>query len=221
MSIKAMSRVWDQSKATGNELIVLLAIADHADDDGCNAYPGLQTLARKARIGERETRYCLRKLEELGELRVTLQQRANGSYRSSLYEILIGGVGHIMPHDSGAGACPSRVQVCAPPLEPSLEEEKESKEKEPLAVPQELNTPEFISAWNDYVSYRKQAKFKPLFPTSVQAQFKRLSPFGSPHATEAVRVTIANGWQGIFPEKVNGNHKPNGYHQPGERRLSL
>jgi len=40
MSIKVMSYVWEASKAKGSELLLLLAIADHAADDGY-CWPGI------------------------------------------------------------------------------------------------------------------------------------------------------------------------------------
>jgi hypothetical protein len=47
---------------------VLLMIANHAHSDGTGAYPGMKTLAREARIDERQARRCVRELERSGEL---------------------------------------------------------------------------------------------------------------------------------------------------------
>lgn len=49
MSIRTMARVWDQSQHSGSELLMLLALADFADDDG-NSYPAVPTLAAKCRM---------------------------------------------------------------------------------------------------------------------------------------------------------------------------
>lgn len=119
MSVHYMATVWKHSKASEGSLLVLLAIADHAGDDG-KAWPGLQLLARKSRLSERDTRYCLRKLEKLGELRVTRQKKENGSWGSNLYEILLTPLGQILPHPP-AEHCPTLEQLVAPPLESSLE----------------------------------------------------------------------------------------------------
>ncbi len=74
MSIKVMTWVWDHSPATGTDHMVLLAIADAADDDGTNAWPSEATLAHKARVSERTVRRSLRALEELGVLTVELHE---------------------------------------------------------------------------------------------------------------------------------------------------
>ena len=45
---------------------VLIGLANHADPDGRNAFPGIATLARYTRLSERSVQYALRDLEELG-----------------------------------------------------------------------------------------------------------------------------------------------------------
>lgn len=49
MSIRVMSKVWDESKAKGTDLLLLLAISDNANDSGF-AFPGLETLMKKTRL---------------------------------------------------------------------------------------------------------------------------------------------------------------------------
>ncbi len=64
MSLKAMNWVWDHSPAAGTELLVLLAIADNADDTGANAFPSAATLARKTRLDARTVQRVTRRLED-------------------------------------------------------------------------------------------------------------------------------------------------------------
>ena len=40
MSVRTMARVWEFSSHAGTDLLMLLALADFADDDG-NAYPAV------------------------------------------------------------------------------------------------------------------------------------------------------------------------------------
>jgi len=86
MSIKAMTTVWDKSKQSGSSLLMLLAIADYAHDDGSNAWPSLSTLARKTRMTRRNAIYTIQKLSEAGELRINHR----GSRKSNVYDILVG-----------------------------------------------------------------------------------------------------------------------------------
>lgn len=79
MSVKAMSAVWERSRMKGAPLLLLLAIADHANDRGHDAYPSIETLRRKVRMGERSVRRIVRLLEEEGELRTSIGTGPRGT----------------------------------------------------------------------------------------------------------------------------------------------
>jgi hypothetical protein len=83
VSIRQLNLVWEHSKQKGGALLMMLAIADFADDAGA-AYPGVETLARKSRMSERNARYVLRELEACGE--ISVEQNA-GPKGSNLYRI--------------------------------------------------------------------------------------------------------------------------------------
>lgn len=65
MSVKIMAEVWAEADSEGGELLVLLALADYADDDGW-CYPSVPAIAAKARLSARQTRAHIRNLEEKG-----------------------------------------------------------------------------------------------------------------------------------------------------------
>ena len=69
MSIHCLNRVWDHSNQKGSALLLLLAIADYADENGF-AFPGLAALAARIRMSRRQTMRLLARLEEAGELLV-------------------------------------------------------------------------------------------------------------------------------------------------------
>lgn len=88
-----MSAVWDHSRASGTELLVLLAIADVANDDGlCTAYGRSQTvLARKCRVSEQTIRRATHNLVAgagtlKGRPELELLERGDGR-RSSSYRV--------------------------------------------------------------------------------------------------------------------------------------
>lgn len=85
MSVSVMTWVWRQSTATGNDRLVLLAIADAADDEGRNAWPSIATLAAKTRLDERTVRRIVRRLETEGHIEV---DRAGGGRYSNTYRVL-------------------------------------------------------------------------------------------------------------------------------------
>jgi len=73
MSIKVMTRVWEESKHKGSELLLLLAIADNARDDG-HAWPGLSVLSGKTRLSRQTLSKKLENLVESGELYIHAQK---------------------------------------------------------------------------------------------------------------------------------------------------
>lgn len=83
MSIRVMSHVWKHSQAKGGDLLVLLAIADFADDSG-TAYPSIATLGLKARLDGRNVQRSIRRLIRAGEL--TLGER-QGPHGTNLYMV--------------------------------------------------------------------------------------------------------------------------------------
>lgn len=80
-------------------------------------------------------------------------------------------------------------------------------------LPDRLKTDGFKVAWTKYADYRKRRKFTPLLPESIEAQFRTLAEYGPDIARLAIDATIANGWQGIFPEKI----RPNGQTPKGTK----
>lgn len=67
MSIKTLTRVWEESEQKGGELLTMLAIADDATDNGY-AWPGIERITGKNRLSKRHTIRILQELEDCGEL---------------------------------------------------------------------------------------------------------------------------------------------------------
>lgn len=69
-------------KVGGNEKLVLLALADHADEEW-SCYPGMETLAAKASVSVRTVQNVLARLEEAGYLTRERRHSQNTGYRTS------------------------------------------------------------------------------------------------------------------------------------------
>lgn len=80
MSVRVMAAVWDRSTHSGNALLMLLAIADFADDEG-RSYPSVSTLATKCRLQLRGAQRLLAELRASGELRIELNAGPKGCNR--------------------------------------------------------------------------------------------------------------------------------------------
>jgi hypothetical protein len=76
MSNTALNAVFTQSQSTGTSRLVLLAIADRADDSG-RAWCGAADIARRARVKPHNVPRATRQLVSLGELSVELRQGRN------------------------------------------------------------------------------------------------------------------------------------------------
>ena len=81
-----MSWVWDYSRSKPTQRLVLLAIADCANDHGAEAYPSNATLAAKTGLSERGVRKAIGELEALGELEV---QYKSGPHGCNRYRVLM------------------------------------------------------------------------------------------------------------------------------------
>ena len=68
MSVKVMTAVFERYPVGGGEMLLALALADHASDDGSRVYPSVKALAEKTRQSERAVQYQLRKMQQVGWL---------------------------------------------------------------------------------------------------------------------------------------------------------
>lgn len=127
-----MTLVWKRSKHAGTHLLVLLALADHSDDDG-NSYPAVSTLAAKCRMKPRNANYILAALQASGELEVRQNEGPKGTNR---YRIALERLQGLQPAAGGGlqavagvqGAArvqpiaPTPAMDCAKPLQPIADE---------------------------------------------------------------------------------------------------
>jgi hypothetical protein len=93
-----MTLVWDCSRAQSTgDLLLLLAIADFAHDDGTKAFPSVGTLANKARMDRRSVQRSVARLVEIDELAV---KRGHGRNNTNAYTVLVDNLkkkGDILP----------------------------------------------------------------------------------------------------------------------------
>lgn len=83
MSIEWMTHVWNNSKQKGSQLLMLLAIADYANETG-KAWPGIETLSQRTRQTPRNTIRIIEKLAKSGE--ITISERAS-NYGTNEYTL--------------------------------------------------------------------------------------------------------------------------------------
>jgi Helix-turn-helix domain len=108
MSIKVSNEVWKGSRHRSGSLLVLLALADHADEEG-KAWPGIRLLASKTRLSERHTRRCLSELIASGELQILPEPAPSGG---KWYQIQL----HELSPDNLSGETPTTEKVTPVPV---------------------------------------------------------------------------------------------------------
>lgn len=79
----------------------------------------------------------------------------------------------------------------APPPKPRKKADPE------VEISASLNTPEFVTAWTEFIAHRKEIK-KPMTPMAMKKQMNALESLGPARAIAAINHSIRNGWQGIF-----------------------
>lgn len=156
MSVRTMARVWADSKHAGSELLMLLAIADFADDDG-NAYPAVGTLAAKCRMKTRNANYVLRALTAGGELQVNANAGPRGTNR---YRIVLSALG-LQPVAGVQCSAPLQSSVATPAIhgieplhpvadEPSMNHQEPKREQRPAPkrrIPENWSPSKNLVAW--------------------------------------------------------------------------
>lgn len=171
MSIEALSWVLKHSEAVKGARLVLLALADTADDDGTNTWPSVKTIARKARLSPRAVHNALRTLEKDGRI----LRRGTTEFSTTRWDIVL--------RPSAGSADPTK--SADPPLHFSSSEATKSADKpsiEPSIETTPPNPPEPVTA---FFAYHAQV-------TGLRTP--REGTKAREAAAATIRARLAEGW---------------------------
>lgn len=123
MSIDIMSWVWKHSPTKGSARLVLLALADNANDTGY-CWPSQATIARKANLGKRHTIRVLEELEDQGCIK-RIQRAENGKNLTTMYQVIVTPETLSLVTPESPGSVPQDTRVVTPeslkpPINPHL-----------------------------------------------------------------------------------------------------
>lgn len=110
MAIAIMTRAWRESPQKGPTLLLLLALADMANEETGECWPSVKLLALRCRQKVRNTQYCLRKLEKSGEIKAL---RRAALRKTTMYTVMYMGA-KFAPGGGDDPACTRGVQSLAP-----------------------------------------------------------------------------------------------------------
>lgn len=178
MSVVQIARAFRGSKAKGTARLVLLALADVANDDGeVTAYGRSQKiLAGKANCDEGSVRRAIDKLEELGELKVL---RLGDGRKPSDYQLTIPepieGRQSAAPAPAGRapspGELPPQGAQDAAPITPSLPgvDPSPSDDSPPAAASEPDPLEGFEAFWERYPRRVAKGEARKAWPAAVKA----------------------------------------------------
>lgn len=100
MSIQALAWVFSHSPTTGAERLVLMSLANHANDLG-EAYPSRETIGREARVADKTVKRALAALEAAGAITRAINaapdSRIPPGRRPNLYRVVMDNVAQVSP----------------------------------------------------------------------------------------------------------------------------
>ncbi|HWY55737.1 MAG TPA: helix-turn-helix domain-containing protein [Terriglobales bacterium] len=117
MSVEAISWVWKHSKSRLAARLLLLRIANNADEDGQNSWHTVPSMAKATNLSDRQVTRACRQLQALGEVEVKFRA---GPYEANVYSMpLMGGDKLSPPPPLSATDAPSPA-ACGDNLSPRV-----------------------------------------------------------------------------------------------------
>jgi hypothetical protein len=203
MSIELLTQVWKYAEVTGSELLVLLALADYAHDDGTSIYPSVATIARKSRLSVDQARRVVHELIKDGYVELVEEGGWNGkTNRPNQYRILLEKLEGGYLQDARGGTRKLQGGVLAPTRDDPLVNHQLEKAElhQPIFPPQQAqeksSDPTALQS-SDVIDYYRVniVGKKSLLPAQEEQVFHLCLKFGNLILLEAMK------------QAVNGNSK--------------
>lgn len=199
-----MNWAWDQDIALAPKM-VLLALADRANDDG-QCYPGQDTLAAKCSLSRSSVIENLKKLRDLGLLGWNHRAGEGGHRSSNFYQLNIEtkvqnpNVGNTNVGKTNVGFTGSKVQITPSQRPESGQDTSENHQKnhqintfDPKSSLTTLGIPPKLI--RDWLSIRK-AKRLPLTETGLEKTISEAASVGM-SLEQAITLCCENSWAGF------------------------
>jgi helix-turn-helix protein len=209
MAFELVADVFNHSKTKGLDRLVLLAIANFAHAKTGKCFPSISSIAGKCGITDRTVQRCITRIKGLGELSIIPGGTFDGKLRANEYRITLTGC---TPYTGGTSDTGTSVNGTLEPVSnshPNKEyQSRRNKESGAAAqsslftnpildrIPNNLRTDEFLDYWKRWQQHLLEIKRKLTRQQEIES-LKRLSAWGPERAVEALKHTIAQGWQGI------------------------
>lgn len=200
-----MGLVWDRADLSQSETLVLLAIADRADEHG-RCWPSIEGIAERARVTPRSVQRIMRELEARGFVEID-----QGGGRGNTNHYLIN-----VEHLKGDIASPIKkgdasAQETLTPVAEKGDTAMSPESSVTVIEPSGLNR----QAWKAWVGYRKTKKLR-YTPDGALRQMQWLSRYTQDQQGQIVEQSVRQGYQGLFELKgaANGADRGSGGSRP-------
>lgn len=198
MSIKLMSQVWDLEMESATQKLILLKLADNANDSG-ECFPSMKTIAKHCGCSRTTVARHIKSFKEQGLLSTSHRYRDDGGYSSNNYQLHLPATpcnkmthgGHVSESDRGCvtgdtgGVSESdRGSVTELQQEPSVKPSKESSKEPSNIIVQTASC--FDRVWMQYPTKVNKKKSRQLFESYIKKH--KLNPV---EFTEMLLMDIA------------------------------
>lgn len=194
-----MTAVWDREDLSSTQKLVLLSLADWANDEGL-CWPSIERVAKKSSLKKRAVQLAIRSLEEMQFIR---REEVIGKGNKYWVQIPMHQVHpctkdippvHQM-HETHAPDAPNTSKIHQLTT-------KYIRRELPECIP--------VDAWNGWVEMRKQRK-KPLTERAYNQAINKLVAFKDKgqNITEVLDRSTMNGWTDLYEIKEQKNGTTN------------
>jgi DNA-binding transcriptional MocR family regulator len=204
-----MTLAWSAMVGDHTDKLVLLALADNANDEG-ECYPSLQNISMRCEMHRSTVVRAVQSLEAAGHISRTVKIGRNTAYNvhplqgdtSRSLQLVAGSnqsQGATNPSHKATPPLSPSPPITPSPSFPSENRHKPSKRTRKAVAdeppPSNLN----VEAWHRWVQYRQEIR-KPIHPASQLSAQRKLAGFGADQSA-VVEQSIADGYQGLFALK--------------------
>jgi DNA-binding transcriptional regulator YhcF (GntR family) len=199
MSIKLMTAVWDRQDLSSTQKLVLLSLADWANDEGL-CWPSIDRLAIKTSMAGRSVQRIIRDLESMGFVRRDEVLGKGNRYWISMPLTECHPCHSVTPPLTQCHPTPDTVSPNTPKIHQLTT--KYIRAELPDCIP--------ADAWNGWVEMRKQRK-KPLTDRAYNQAIDKLAAFMAKgqNITEVLDRSTMNGWTDLYEIKEQKNGTTN------------
>lgn len=219
MSVRMMSLVWELD-LPDSEKLVLLALADWANDEG-RCWPSINGLARKCSKGARTVQNSIRTLEAKGHLTQHAQDRGRQCHYTvhPIVRISSDPRSNCTPAEDAPPQRTTRTPAAAAPKPLRTTNSSEAKASSQYAAPD--GVPD--ETWADFLKSpkRRKAGMSKTAYSGIVNNLTKLAEHGYPPGA-MVALAVERGWATIKLEWVEGDGRRNslGRHQPANDGFS-